>query len=603
MKTSQCSFDYDDPKKIYGKNKFFCKYFGVTGSKFHHMIYSFFLVSIPYLGMVIILIYTKNIISITFPIIFTSILYITEIVAGILGGCTDPGILPRQGDDFYYNTNRPLLKTIVNGHVITLTFCYSCSSFRPPRTSHCSLCDNCVERFDHHCLWLGTCIGKRNYKYFYLLIFCLNISSTYQIIYSIYYITFQIKKFKNKENYSLILLLGLSGVALVDLLFLVFFIGKLFYLHTYLVFKSLTFYEYIKKKFNKVPRVNPFQKKFLGTWERIIFSLPPKSFLISYLKRRKRKYNIQNDINKINEYNSSGTKNKNKKNNNNNKIHKVLTESNRILESNNDSNEDDNNNINQNIINRKSNGEIEEENSLNINNKKIKKSNSSRNIVMININKLYDQGKVENNFKNQVINFLSSDYSENAENEEKSDNNNESVNKKNEVSIEEDFKFNNSFNAKGIGLDTYTKKNSKNKNEKEIKDKNINENENNNNNNTNNNVNENNQTQTINNQTNIEANVTYKPDNDKTDINFDDINNTNTNNLNNNHSKSKSKGANPSSIASHKLSKKKSGIVISDDIDEDEDDGEGIIFKNRGRIIYNKNTISEETNPNFEHLD
>ena len=603
MKTSQCSFDYDDPKKIYGKNKFFCKYFGVTGSKFHHMIYSFFLVSIPYLGMVIILIYTKNIISITFPIIFTSILYITEIVAGILGGCTDPGILPRQGDDFYYNTNRPLLKTIVNGHVITLTFCYSCSSFRPPRTSHCSLCDNCVERFDHHCLWLGTCIGKRNYKYFYLLIFCLNISSTYQIIYSIYYITFQIKKFKNKENYSLILLLGLSGVALVDLLFLVFFIGKLFYLHTYLVFKSLTFYEYIKKKFNKVPRVNPFQKKFLGTWERIIFSLPPKSFLISYLKRRKRKYNIQNDINKINEYNSSGTKNKNKKNNNNNKIHKVLTESNRILESNNDSNEDDNNNINQNIINRKSNGEIEEENSLNINNKKIKKSNSSRNIVMININKLYDQGKVENNFKNQVINFLSSDYSENAENEEKSDNNNESVNKKNELSIEEDFKFNNSFNAKGIGLDTYTKKNSKNKNEKEIKDKNINENENNNNNNTNNNVNENNQTQTINNQTNIEANVTYKPDNDKTDINFDDINNTNTNNLNNNHSKSKSKGANPSSIASHKLSKKKSGIVISDDIDEDEDDGEGIIFKNRGRIIYNKNTISEETNPNFEHLD
>ena len=603
MKTSQCSFDYDDPKKIYGKNKFFCKYFGVTGSKFHHMIYSFFLVSIPYLGMVIILIYTKNIISITFPIIFTSILYITEIVAGILGGCTDPGILPRQGDDFYYNTNRPLLKTIVNGHVITLTFCYSCSSFRPPRTSHCSLCDNCVERFDHHCLWLGTCIGKRNYKYFYLLIFCLNISSTYQIIYSIYYIIFQIKKFKNKENYSLLLLLGLSGVALVDLLFLVFFIGKLFYLHTYLVFKSLTFYEYIKKKFNKVPRVNPFQKKFLGTWERIIFSLPPKSFLISYLKRRKRKYNIQNDINKINEYNSSATKNKNKNKNNNNKIHKVLTESNRILESNNDSNEDDNNNINQNIINRKSNGEIEEENSLNINNKKIKKSNSSRNIVMININKLYDQGKVENNFKNQVINFLSSDYSENAENEEKSDNNNENVNKNNEFSIEEDFKFNNSFNAKGIGLDTYTKKNSKNKNEKEIKDKNINENENNNNNNTNNNVNENNQTQTINNQTNIEANVTYKPDNDKTDINFDDINNTNTNNLNNNHSKSKSKGANPSSIASHKLSKKKSGIVISDDIDEDEDDGEGIIFKNRGRIIYNKNTISEETNPNFEHLD
>ena len=600
MKASQCSFDYDDPKKIFGKNRFFCDYLGVTGSKFYHMIYSFLLISIPYSGMLIILIYTKNIISITFPVIFTSILYIIEIVAVILGGCTDPGILPRQGDDFYYNTNRPLLKTVVNGHVITLTFCYSCSSFRPPRTSHCSLCDNCVERFDHHCLWLGTCIGKRNYKYFYLLIFCLNLSSTFQIIYSIYYIVFQIKKFKNKENYSLILLLGLSGVALVDLLFVIFFIGKLFYLHTYLVFKSLTFYEYFKKKFNKVPKVNPFKKKFLGTWKRIIFSLPPKSFLISYLTRKTRKYNKEKkkekEINKINDYNSLSSKDKNKKNNTN-KINKVFTENNRILESNNDSIEDYNinNNINHNIIKRNPNVGKKEDKSLNdINNKKIKRSNSSRNLVILNINKLYKQGGIENNFKNQNLNFLSSDYSENAENEEKSENN-ESQNIKNiGSSIEEDFKYNHSLIIKGIGLDNYTKKNSNNKNENE---KNDNNDKNNNNNNENNQNNNNNQTNTEENR----ENVTYKPDNDKTDINFDDINNTNTNNLNNNHSKSK--GGNPSSIVSQKLSKKKSGIVIGDDIDEEEDDGDGIIFKNRGRIIYNANTISEETNPNFEHLD
>ena len=571
MKKFQDSFDYDDPKKIYGKNKFCCNYLGVTGSKFYHMIYSFLLISIPYLGMLIILIYNKNIVSITFPIVITSFFYIIENFAGLLGGCTDPGILPRQGEDFYYNPSKPLLKTVVNGHVITLTFCYSCSLFRPPRTSHCSLCDNCVERFDHHCLWLGTCIGKRNYKYFYLLVFCLTVSSTFQIIYSIYYIVFQIKKIKNKENYSLLLLLGLSGLALIDLLFLLFFIGKLFFLHTYLLFKSMTFYEYIKKKFEKIPKINPFKKKLFGTIERIIFSIPPKSFLISFLNKKNKNYIIENDV---------GKEKESKKNKNVN-INKVLTESERILESHNDYNEENNINLNANIMNMNSNGEKKEEISLNNShspiNKRMKKSNSSQNIMMININKLYT-GKINNNSNNKVINFLSPNNINKSENEEKNDKN-KLVIEIEKKSQEEDVKFNNSFNAKKICLETYREnindtisiENKKNTDE---------------NNNDQNNTNQNNEEN--------RANVTYRPDNDKTDINFDEL--TNTNNLNNN---TRSKGANPSSIASHKVSKKKSGIIISDDIDEDEED-DGIIFKNRGRIIYDKNNnISEETKYNF----
>ena len=278
----------DNPKKIYGKIIFWCNKFGITGRKFYHVFFAFILISIPFIGLLVILIKIRENIPIHYQLVISSFFYIIEIVNMILGCCTDPGILPRQGQDFYYTTNRPLNRKVINGQFIILTYCYSCSFYRPPRTSHCSVCDNCVERFDHHCIWLGTCIGKRNYRYFYCLIASLFISGIFQIICSVYYVAFESIKFRKKEDNSLLLIIGLSSVAFYNILFLVFFLGKLFLIHTYLVLKNITFYEHVKKKLNIYP-LNPFKKYLFDVFKRFIFSLPTKSLLVSFLKEKDQK--------------------------------------------------------------------------------------------------------------------------------------------------------------------------------------------------------------------------------------------------------------------------------------------------------------------------
>ncbi|KAH0830629.1 DHHC palmitoyltransferase-domain-containing protein [Lanmaoa asiatica] len=93
----------------------------------------------------------------------------------------DPGILPRDLDPdpplpavspSDGGIRVPLPRDLkVRTDTVRVKYCLTCKTYRPPRSSHCRLCDNCVDDCDHHCQWVNNCVGRRNYTFFFSFLF------------------------------------------------------------------------------------------------------------------------------------------------------------------------------------------------------------------------------------------------------------------------------------------------------------------------------------------------------------------------------------------------------------------------------------------------
>lgn len=208
--------------------------------------------------------------------VFAAVLFLFVMAMLLRTSFSDPGVLPRAlPDEATFiemeieaaNGNVPpgqrapprIRNVQINSQIVKLKYCYTCKIFRPPRASHCSICDNCVDRFDHHCPWVGNCVGKRNYRYFYLFTLSLSLLTIYIFTFDIVHVAMRsvVSGFLNalKDTPGTV-------VELLVCFFTLWSVVGLTGFHTYLISLNQTTNEDIKGSWSGKNRVqNPYSHK------------------------------------------------------------------------------------------------------------------------------------------------------------------------------------------------------------------------------------------------------------------------------------------------------------------------------------------------------
>ena len=92
------------------------------------------------------------------------------------------------------------LLDIVNKGEEIENFCPRCLVKKEFKSLHCLICGKCVIEFDHHCFWVGNCVGKNNYNLFFTFLIFILINTLFNVITTIYFLVNEISSGEEEEN-------------------------------------------------------------------------------------------------------------------------------------------------------------------------------------------------------------------------------------------------------------------------------------------------------------------------------------------------------------------------------------------------------------------
>lgn len=201
-------------------------------------------------------------------------------VGGLLGtlfrtASMDPGVLPRNPNPptEYLTGNLTRVQTAdYRGHEIQVRYNETTHFYQPPRAHHCSINDNCYDKFDHHCPWIGTTIARRNYRSFLMFVYGTVFLCGWVIAGCVIHIVQDVNDATRgypdsarkgrvdkavRDNWLQLLIGAYCFISL-------FFVGALAAMHTYLVSKNMTTYESFRIR--RTGAENPFDRGCCWNW-------------------------------------------------------------------------------------------------------------------------------------------------------------------------------------------------------------------------------------------------------------------------------------------------------------------------------------------------
>eukprot|EP00921_Rhytidocystis_pertsovi_P008517 GHVQ01013947.1.p1 GENE.GHVQ01013947.1~~GHVQ01013947.1.p1 ORF type:complete len:891 (+),score=100.69 GHVQ01013947.1:189-2861(+) len=271
----------------FGRNKIFCRGACITGPDNKTSLVAFLMIILP---------------CIVFDI-WTIPWYIIHINAGVpvsalllqcatvmlffKTACSDPGIVHRQRNPL--NSYDAMTKqfrckqpprhqdVVIFSYQMRLKYCSTCNIYRSPRTVHCSICDNCVEKFDHHCPWVGNCIGIRNYRSFFLFVLVASILTLLTLGASAGKLGIVVTELQQTTTDVFVSVWGHATDSIILILYTFgvswFVVGLLCY-HAFLMVTNQTTNEQIKNFYEDSP--NPWSRGAVGNIKGVILKNPRK---------------------------------------------------------------------------------------------------------------------------------------------------------------------------------------------------------------------------------------------------------------------------------------------------------------------------------------